>query len=248
MKGQILRQLFHFPLCWVPPQRGDKMNLTELNKKYDEMQLKYGDPNLKSIFYGGCNEKPDICFVFMNPTGKNIASYPDWAGIRAPWIGTKNIWDLFVAIGKFDEGIYKEIKKRKPKDWTPEFANQVYSEITRNKIFLTNLGKCTQTDATLISNKIYFEYLVLLEREIEIIAPKVIVLFGNQVSTVFLNQNISVSQCRKKQFAKDIGGKAFKCFPVFYPVGNGRANIGKSIEDIKWIYENVLSTEGEKQC
>lgn len=65
------------------------------------------------------------------------------------------------------------------------------------------------------------------------------------MSTVFLNQNISVSQCRKQQFAKEIGSNVFKCFPVFYPVGNGRANIGKSIEDIKWIYENVLSEEGE---
>lgn len=85
----------------------------------------------------------------------------------------------------------------------------------------------------------------MLEREIEMIAPKVIVLFGNQVSTVFLNRNISVSQCRKQQFTKEIDGKVFKCFSVFYPVGNGRANIGKSIEDIKWIYENVLSEESE---
>ena len=205
------------------------------------MQYKYGDPKLKSIFYGGCMEAPDICFVFMNPTGKNIASYPEWTGIRAPWVGTKNIWDLFVAIGKFNEEVYQEIKRIKPKDWTSDFADQVYSEVSRNRIFLTNLGKCTQTDAKLISNKIYHEYLSLLEREIEIINPKVIVLFGNQVSSVFLNQNISVSQCRKKQFEKVINGKTYRCFPIFYPIGNGRANIGKSIEDIKWIYNNILS-------
>ncbi len=227
-------------MCRAPPRRGEKMNLAELNEKYDEMQLIYGDPGLRSVFYGGCMENPDICFVFMNPTGKNIASCPDWTGMRAPWIGTKNIWDLFVAIGKFDEEIYREIKSRKPKDWTSEFADRVYSEITQNKIYLTNLGKCTQTDAAMIPNRIFSEYSALLEREIEIIAPKAVVLFGNQVSTVFLKQNISVSQCRRKQFDKEIGGKVFRCFPVFYPVGNGRANIGKSIEDIKWIYENIL--------
>lgn len=220
---------------------GFKMTLNELNEKYDEMQYKYGDPKLKSIFYGGCMKAPDICFVFMNPTGKNIASYPEWTGIRAPWVGTKNIWDLFVAIGKFNEEVYQEIKRIKPKDWTSDFADQVYSEVSRNRIFLTNLGKCTQTDAKLISNKIYQEYLSLLEREIEIINPKVIVLFGNQVSSVFLNQNISVSRCRKKQFEKVINGKTYRCFPIFYPIGNGRANIGKSIEDIKWIYNNILS-------
>lgn len=216
-----------------------QMNLTELNQKYDEMQLKYGDPQLKSIFYGGCTEKPDLCFVFMNPTGRNIASHPDWPGLRAPWIGTKSIWDLFVAIGRFDEGMNREIKRRKPQDWTLEFANQVYAEVARNRIFITNLGKCTQADASTISNKIYVEYLSLLEREIEIVAPCAIVLFGNQVSSVFLRQTISVSQCRKKQFVKEINGKAFRCFPVFYPVGNGRANMDKAMEDIRWIDENI---------
>ena len=32
----------------------------------------------------------------------------------------------------------------------------------------------------------------------------------------------------------------YKCFPVFYPVGNGRFNIDKSIEDIKYIIENYV--------
>lgn len=216
------------------------MTFHELNTRYDEMQLKYGDPKLKSIFYGGCIETPDICFVFMNPTGRNIASQPGWKGLRAPWVGTKNIWDLFFAINKFDAALYQQIKAKRPNDWTPEFAEQVYDEIARNQLYLTNLGKCTQADASLISNKVYVEYLSLLEAEIELVAPKVIVLFGNQVSSVFLGQNISVSQCRKQQFHKEINGKMYQCFPVFYPVGNGRMNIEKSIEDIRWLYDTIL--------
>ena len=46
--------------------------LEDLNKKYDKLQKVYGDPNLDSIYNGGCTNNPDICFVFMNPTGKNI--------------------------------------------------------------------------------------------------------------------------------------------------------------------------------
>ena len=47
------------------------MNLEELNIKYDKLQQKYGAKELNSIYNGGCKTNPDICFVFMNPTGRN---------------------------------------------------------------------------------------------------------------------------------------------------------------------------------
>lgn len=223
------------------------MDLETLKSKYENMQQIYGDKTLKSINFGGCDTNPDICFVFMNPTSKNIASNPLWDGIRAPWIGTKNIWDLFVATNLFDSNIYNEIKNKKANEWNKEFADKVYNEVKRNNIFITNLGKCTQIDARPINNSVYEKYLDLLEREIEIVNPKVVILFGNQVSTVFLNEKISVSQCRKKEFIKTINGKQYKCYSVFYPVGNGRFNINKSIEDILWVKEKVLK-KGKVTC
>ena len=48
------------------------MTLEELKPKYDKLQLKYGAKEIDSIYFGGCETNPDICFVFMNPTGKNI--------------------------------------------------------------------------------------------------------------------------------------------------------------------------------
>ena len=71
------------------------MSLEDLKYKYDELQLKYGAKELDSIYNGGCTNNPDIFFVFMNPTGRNIASQKTWNGLKSPWIGTKNIWDLF---------------------------------------------------------------------------------------------------------------------------------------------------------
>ena len=68
---------------------------------------------------------------------------------------------------------------------------------------------------------------------------KVIILFGNQVSSIVLDEKISVSKCRKQRFIKYINGKEYNCYSVFYPVGNGRFNIGKSIEDINYIIENI---------
>lgn len=213
--------------------------LSELNKKYDKLQIKYGAKQLKSIYNGGCSNNPNICFVFMNPTGKNIASNPEWQGIRSPWIGTKTIWDLFSAVNLLDIDLYNNIKNKKPSDWTEDFAQEVYDNVSNHKYFITNLGKCTQLDARPLKDSVFLEYKKLLEEEIKIINPKVIVLFGNQVSSIFLEEKVSVSQCRKKLFEKIIDGKKYKCFSVYYPVGNGRFNIDKSIEDINWIINSI---------
>ena len=71
---------------------------SELKKEYDRLQLEYGSSELDSIINGGCSNNPDICFVFMNPTGRNVASDKSWKGIIAPWLGTKSIWDLFYEV------------------------------------------------------------------------------------------------------------------------------------------------------
>lgn len=110
------------------------------------------------------------------------------------WI--KNIWKLFYNIGLLDKKIFEEIQKRKPLEWDELFADLVYSNVEKYKYFITNLGKCTQIDARPLPDSIYQKYLKLLYKEIEIIKPKIIITFGNQVSSIFLNENIQVSKCR----------------------------------------------------
>ncbi len=217
------------------------MQLKDLTKEYDKLQKKYGAKELDSIYNGGCDHNPDICFVFMNPTGRNIASSKNWKGLKSPWIGTKNIWDLFYAIDLLDEELYSKIKSIKGSEWTEEFAEKVYEDVKGYKYFITNLGKCTQVDARELPDSVYKEYLHLLKQEFNIINPKVIILFGNQVSSIVLDEKISVSQARKKCFIKDINGTQYKFYSVYYPVGNGRFNIDKSIEDIKWIMDYEIS-------
>ena len=221
------------------------MKISDLNKEYDKLQLKYGAKELDPIYNGGLEENPDICFVFMNPTGRNIASEKTWKGRKSPWIGTKNIWDLFYSVGFQDEKIYQKIKSIKGSEWTEEFADEVYSDVEKHKYFITNLGKCTQIDARPLPDKIYKEYLSLLEKEIEILDPKVIILFGNQVSSIVLGEKISVSSVRKKLFKKNINGKEYDAYSIYYPIGNGRFNIDKSIEDIKWIIENKINNKNK---
>ncbi len=217
------------------------MKINELNKEYDKLQEKYGAKELNSIYNGGCENNPNICFVFMNPTGKNIASYREWKGRKSPWIGTKNIWKLFYKLELLDKDIFEEIQKRKPIEWNEEFADLVYKDVEKHKFFITNLGKCTQIDARPLPDSVYQEYLDLLCKEIELIKPKIIITLGNQVSSIVLNQKISVSQCRKSFFKKEIAGNEYKIYPVYYPIGNGMMNIDKAIQDIKFIIkENIF--------
>lgn len=216
------------------------MKLADLNKEYDKLQQIYGDPTLHSIYNGGCINKPDICLIFMNPTKRNIASLPTWDGPHYPWLGTKNIYSLFYDIGLISENIYQDIRAKKGNEWSKEFCEEVYSDLKSHRVFITNLGKCTQIDARPLKDDYFKNYLPLLEKEISIVKPKVVILFGNQVSSIFLNKKITVSQTRKKYFEKNIDNVTYKCFPVYYPVGNGHFNIDKAIEDLNYIIKNYV--------
>lgn len=207
------------------------MMLEELYEKYDRLQKKYGDKSLHSIYFGGKKENPNICFVFMNPTAGNIAAEKDWDGPRYPWLGTKNIWKLFNKLELLDDNILEEIESKKKLDWTKEFSEKVYKNIENHDIYITNLAKCTQIDARPLKDDYYKEYLKLFMKEMSIVKPKRIVLFGNQVSSIVLGEKIKVSEVRRKKFECN----GYEMYSVFYPVGNGRFNMDKSIEDISYI-------------
>lgn len=213
----------------------EEIQVTALHKEFDALQKIYGDPKLDSIYGAGCIDNPNILFVFMNPTSKNVASSKEWNGLKAQWLGTKNIWKLFYRIGLIDTSIYSIIETLKPSEWDSTFALKLYQNICENKIYITNLGKCTQIDAKPLPNKVFKEYLNLLEREIDYIKPKMIITFGNQVSSIILNQNISVSQCRGSYYLKKINHIDYKVYPVYYPVGQGMRNIDTAISDILQI-------------
>ena len=207
------------------------MMLEELYEKYDRLQKKYGDKSLHSIYFGGKKENPSICFVFMNPTAGNIAAEKDWDGPRYPWLGKKNIWKLFNKLELLDDNILEEIESKKKLDWTKEFSEKVYKNIENHDIYITNLAKCTQIDARPLKDDYYKAYLKLFMKEMSIVKPKRIVLFGNQVSSIVLGEKIKVSEVRRKKFEYN----GYEMYSVFYPVGNGRFNMDKSIEDISYI-------------
>ena len=212
----------------------EQINLVNV---YDTLQKKYGDKNLNSVYGGGCIKSPKVCFVFMNPTAKNIATAKSWKGVRYQWLGTKPIWKFFNKLGLISDELNNEIQNKKAADWTNEFCIEVYNEVKNNKFYITNLAKCTQADARHLSDSVFLEYKKYLLLELEQVNPKKIVFFGNQVSSIMLNQNISVSNCRNQKFNLEINNNNFDCYAVYYPVGNGFFNVDKAIEDLNKIFK-----------
>jgi hypothetical protein len=210
--------------------------LTHLHPRYDKLQIRYGDKNLKPIYGAGKIDNPQFMFVFMNPTARNISSYPSWNGLRAPWIGTKQVWSIFRDLDLLDNQLYEKITNLKPNEWDINFANEVYLNLENNSVFLTNLAKCSQVDARPLINNVFKEYLPLMYEEITYIKPKRIITFGNQVSSIILSKNISVGKfTNDEKEILNIKNEFFDVYPTFYPVGQGRRNMPLAIKRIKAI-------------
>lgn len=212
------------------------MQLNQLKKNIDDLQLLFGDKSLKSIYGAGCIKNPRVMFIFMNPTAKNVAAFEGWDGLRAPWLGTKNVWQIFYALEIIPFDYFQKIQGMKIGAWDANFSLDIYKEITRKKAYITNLAKCTQVDARPLKNNVFKNYLEIMEQEILMINPKNVITFGNQVSSIILGKSVSVGQYsgNKKEVLK-ILGKSFNVYPTHYPVGQGRRNMPTAIKRIKMI-------------
>lgn len=108
----------------------------------------------------------------------------------------------------------------KPADRTEEFSLEIYKEIARNGVYISNLAKCTQTDARPLPDKIFKEYLDLIYEEIDHIKPQHIITFGNQVSSIFLQKKVTVSAYEKNEHENlTIKRQTYTVYPTYYPVG-----------------------------
>ncbi len=215
------------------------MQLKPLHKKFDSLHTIYGDSSLESIYGAGCLENPKIMFIFMNPTARNVSAHKNWQGIRAPWLVTKNIWNIFYQLKLLSGPSFRQIQAMAPNEWTEDFAHDVYSELENNKIFITNLAKCTQLDARPLKNNTFKGYLDLMFQEITAINPQNIISFGNQVSSILLGKMVSVSNYTgtKKEILK-IKDRSFKIYPTHYPVGQGRRNMPLAIKRIREVLKS----------
>lgn len=209
--------------------------MENINKAYDQLQNIYGSPNLNSVYGYGKRNNAKYALVFMNPTRRNIATDKSWTGIRAQWLGTKQVWSFLAECGFISEETNTKIQSKKPSQWTAEFCQEVYDDVIEHGVWITNLAKCTQEDARELPDEVFLNYLDLLKQELSLVNPEKIILFGNQVSSIVLNKKICVSQVRKEKHNLTINNKVYCAYAVYYPVGNGRFNQPNAVEDILQI-------------
>ena len=213
-----------------------QLQLDHLYKHRQKLQQKHGEKSLFAVHGAGCIDKPNICFVFMNPTGKNISAVKWWEWIRAPRLGTKNVRKIFFASGILSKKTFEQIQKMKSDEWTEKFAEQLYQEIAQKKVYITNLAKCTQADARPLKDKVFKDYLVYTQKELALLQPKHIITLGNQVSSILLGKPIKVSEYTKKEYESlTIEKQIYRVYPTFYPVGQGMRNMPAAIKRIQQI-------------
>lgn len=178
----------------------------------------------------------------MNPTARNISAHKAWQGLRAPWIGTKEVWKMIRSLNIIsDPKILNNVIDLKPEHWDEELAKDLYSELAQNSIYITNIAKCTQIDARALPNSTFKAYLPSMLKEIFLISPRSIISFGNQVSSILLSKPLSVSNYKETEHEILIAkGKKFKVYPTYYPVGQGMRNMPKAVLRIRSIISNRL--------
>lgn len=92
-------------------------------------------------------------------------------------IKSPDLWKVIFKIGRLSKDTFLKTQEMKVDEWTEKFCRQIYSEIGRNRVYITNLSKSTQLDARHLPDKHYRKYLELLKKEIEIIKPRKIIFF-----------------------------------------------------------------------
>jgi len=211
------------------------LQIEKIKPAIDKLHKKYGDKNYSILYGTGCVKNPKVMFLFMNPTARNLSTHKNWRGLRASWVGHKKMWSLFCAVGVFDKKLNDKVQSLKTNNWTPEFVEEIYQDLAKHGAYATGLGRCTQPDARALPDIIFRESRDVTLEEIRLVNPKIIISFGNQVTSNLLRQPIKVSECRRKRYDLMIGKKSYAVYPTFYPVGMGFRNIKKAIEDMRKI-------------
>ena len=203
----------------------------EINKKH------FPENNLMPVLGNGKLFKPKIMFVFINPTIRNISSAPEWQGSRYPFIGTRQVWQVFNKAGFFDSEMAYRIKNKC--DWSLEFTDKVLNKLEEKSLYLTNIVKWTGQDAALPNKEKIKLFLPVLKREIELVQPEYIVCFGLIPFEALTGEKIKL----REYYDKAVTNKKLKFFhyenakviPCYFPVGRGCPK--KAVKILKLVKE-----------
>lgn len=204
---------------------------------------------LQHILGGGAIRNPCFFFVLINPTYRNITSDPDHKGPRIPFMGVSSFWRILVESGFLPKSLYFTTKRR---TWDKRDIELVNRTLVENRIYLTNLVKCTRSNAELPDKARTAWGLKILKEEIAITRPKLIITFGQPPFKALTGKNINLSEYYKDigsgriRFYSSglIGDKEYKVFPTYFPTGRGKPK--ESIKILKCLNNFLRVKEGRE--
>lgn len=228
------------PLLQVPEI---SQRVLEISQQY------YGDHTLDAISGAGQIKNPHLALVFINPTHRNISTDPNWNGLKAPWIGCANIWQLFADAGLIGNELNKSIQHAKT-DWSEQFAVDVYSHVANQDVYITNIVKWAGLDAKLPEREKIRLYTPLLIEELRRVRPERIIAFG-QLTFDGLLRELGMKTQQKfgvmnetmldMGVAQSIPTEVGEIIPCYFPVGQGIKNRAKAVELLKMLAQERRS-------
>ncbi len=215
------------------------LQVLEISQRVIEIsQQYYGDHTLDAISGAGQIKQPKLAFVFINPTHRNISTSPAWNGLKAPWIGCANIWQLFADADLIDKEMNQVIQATKI-NWSEQFALDVYSHVAGQDLYITNIVKWAGLDAKLPEREKIRLYAPLLIEELRIVQPKRIIAFGQLTFDGLLRQLGIKAQgtfgamneaTLDTGLIQSIQTEVGEIIPCYFPVGQGIKNRAKAVE------------------
>ena len=90
-------------------------------------------------------------------------------------------------------------------------------DLTENNFYIANTVKCRPPENRKPTNKEKRACEKYLNKQIELINPKIIVLVGATAHESFITEKITITKARGQIFEKEYMGKTRKFIPIFHP-------------------------------
>ena len=89
--------------------------------------------------------------------------------------------------------------------------------LSRKNVYITNVVNYRPPENRKPTEKEIARYLPFLNKHIEIISPKIILLLGSTALRAVLGDNVVISKARGKWYEKKINGRIIHILPTFHP-------------------------------
>lgn len=210
------------------------MNVEEMfseieNCKSCEMREICEENDLQPAFPFGAIKNP-LMLVFINPSPKNVTVHKNWRHDRLFFYGDIRFWRFLAEVNLFDKKLLKLVKKF---GWLPEFIPSFKEELAKKDVWITNLVKCPtlhgeypQKNVVEVCKKKF------LEKEIEMLKPRLIIAFGQFTYKMLTGKALSLSMFFRNEVDVNEG-----ILPCYFPTGRG--NTEKATACIKRILSRL---------